>query len=86
MNVHSTDMMAPPVAMTLSETGLSLVMMRDILLKTMFRTNLELISDLERTLCLPARVVQELIDMCRDGGRVEAMGTLHAGSKSSEMG
>ncbi|MCI2392964.1 ATPase [Aliiroseovarius sediminis] len=86
MNIHSADMIAPSPAMSLSETGLSLVMMRDILLKTMFRTNLELISDLERTLCVPARVVQELIDMCRDGGLVEAMGTLHAGSKSSEMG
>ncbi|MHA6266828.1 ATPase [uncultured Aliiroseovarius sp.] len=86
MNVQNTDIIAPPPAMSLAETGLTNVMMRDILLKTMFRTNLEQISDLERVLCLPARVVQELIDMSRDGGLVEAMGTLHAGSKSSEMG
>ncbi len=86
MNVHNADMIAPTPAMNLSETGLTMVMMRDILLKTMFRTNLEQISDLERVICLPARAVQELIDMCRDGGLVEAMGTLHAGSQSSEMG
>jgi hypothetical protein len=31
---------------TLAETGLSIVMMRDILLKTMFRTNQDLVTNL----------------------------------------
>lgn len=86
MNAHSADLIAPAPAMNLAETGLSMVMMRDIMLKTMFRTSLEQISELERVICLPARAVQELIDICRDGGLVEAMGTLHAGVQSSEMG
>lgn len=85
MNMQSTGVGAPPPARDISDTGLSLVMMRDILLKTMFRTNKEEISALEQVLCLPARVVQELIDMGRDQGLVEATGTLHATS-GSEMG
>jgi len=72
--------------MNLSETGLTMVMMRELLLKTMFRTNLEQISDLERVLCVPAGVVQELIDICREGALVEAIGTMHANVSSSEMG
>lgn len=86
MNVQQSDMIAPPGLKTASDLGLTTVMMRDILLKTMFRTNLERITDLERVLCVPARVVQELIDMGRDLSLVEAMGTMHAGAQSSEMG
>ena len=87
MNMHTTTGVTPPPApRTLDEMRLTHVMMRDILLKTMFRTNLEQVSDLERTLALPGRVVQELIDICRDQGLIEAMGTLHAGSQSNEMG
>ncbi len=86
MNMHTADLIAPPAPRSLADMKLTTVMMRDILLKTMFRTNLEQVSDLERTLALPGRVVQELIDMCRDQGLIEAMGTLHAGSQSNEMG
>ena len=85
MNIQTPGVPAPPPARTISDTGLNIVMMRDILLKTMFRTNKEEISELELVLCLPSRVVQELIDQARDQGLVEATGTLHAGS-SGEMG
>ncbi|WP_300516171.1 ATPase [Aliiroseovarius sp.] len=86
MNMQTAIVPAPPPARNLSDTGLSIVMMRDILLKTMFRMNLDLVSDLEKVLCLPGRVVQELIDMSRDQGLIEAMGTLHAGATTNEMG
>jgi hypothetical protein len=40
----------PPASpRTLTETGLGFVMMRDILLKTMFRTNIDLVSMLARS-------------------------------------
>ncbi|NRP12372.1 hypothetical protein XMM379_001435 [Aliiroseovarius sp. xm-m-379] len=86
MNIHANEMIAPPPLRRLEETGLTMVMMRDVLLKTMFRTNLERVSDLERTLALPGRVVQELIDICREQSLIQAMGTMHAGAQSSEMG
>jgi hypothetical protein len=85
MNMQSSTVMAPPAARNIVDTGLNLVMMRDILLKTMFRTNKEQVSELERVLCLPSRVVQELVDMVRGLGLVEATGTLHANS-GGEMG
>ncbi|PID35323.1 MAG: ATPase [Rhodobacterales bacterium] len=81
-----TAIPAPPPARTLSDLGLNVVMMQDILLKTMFRMNLDRLTTLEQALCIPARVVQELVDMGRDQGLIEAMGTLHAGSSSNEMG
>jgi hypothetical protein len=75
----------PPAPRNLTEVGLSIVMMRDILLKTMFRTNLDLVSHLSRVVCLPVPVVQELVDLARGQKLIEATGTLHATS-GNEMG
>lgn len=75
----------PPVPKTLAEVGLSPVMMRDLLLKSMFRTNSDLVSQLARVLCLPVPLTQELVDLARSQRLVEATGTLHATS-GNEMG
>lgn len=75
----------PPQPRTLAETGLSPVMMRDILLKTMFRTNVEHVSVISRICCLPLTLAQELVDLARSQRLVEATGTLHATS-GGEMG
>ena len=76
---------APPPARTMAETGLSMVMMRDILLKTMFRMNLDLVTHIARVICLPVPVTQELVDLARGQKLLEATGTLHATS-GNEMG
>ena len=76
---------APPAPRSLQETGLSMVMMRDILLKTMFRMNLDQVSQIARVVCLPVTAVQELIDIARGQRLLEATGTLHATS-GGEMG
>ncbi|WP_397542401.1 ATPase [Roseovarius salis] len=75
----------PPPPMRVEDMKLSLVMMRDILIKTMFRKNIELVSELAEALCLPRAVTQELIDMTRSQALVEATGTLNANS-GGEMG
>ena len=85
MNMQTQSAFDPPAPKTLAETGLSMVLMRDILLKTMFRRNLEEVSALSKVLCLPVPVTQELIDLARTQKLVEATGTLHA-SSGSEMG
>ncbi|MEM6634259.1 MAG: ATPase [Pseudomonadota bacterium] len=85
MNMQTTNVLAPPPCKRLEDVGIPTVMMRDILLKTMFRMNLEYVSDLSRALCLPIPVTQELIDLARTQKLVEATGTLHANS-GSEMG
>ena len=81
----ATGVQPPPQPRSLAETGLSLVMLRDIVLKTMFRMNLDLVSDLSRVICLPVPLTQELVDMSRGQKLLEATGTLHATS-GNEMG
>ena len=85
MNMQTTNVMAPPAPKRLSEMQLPIVMMRDILLKTMFRKNLDMVSDLSRAICLPVPVTQELVDIGRDQKLIEATGTLNANS-GNEMG
>ncbi|MES2969490.1 MAG: ATPase [Pseudomonadota bacterium] len=82
---QTPSVIAPPPPRSLAETGLTPVMMRDILLKTMFRMNLELVTELSRVICLPVPVVQELVDAARVQRLLEATGTLHATS-GNEMG
>ncbi len=77
--------MAPPAPRTIEEMELPIVMMRDILIKTMFRKNISKTSHLAKAICLPIRVTQELVDMGRDQNLIEATGTLNA-LDSSEMG
>ncbi len=85
MNMQTTSVMAPPAPKRLHEMKLPTVMMRDILLKTMFRKNLDLVSELSQAICLPIPVTQELVDMGRDQKLIEATGTLSATS-GNEMG
>ena len=76
---------APAPLRRLAETGLTPVMMRDILLKTIFRKTVETASDIAAAICLPTPLTQELIDRARELGLLQATGTLHATS-ASEMG
>ena len=85
MNMQTTPIVAPKAPKRLEEMQLPVVMMRDILLKTMFRKSLEMVSDLSAAMCIPIPVVQELVDMCRDQRLMEATGTLNA-NNGNEMG
>ena len=85
MNVQIGNVIAPVPPRTMADTGISMVMMRDILLKTMFRMNLETVSDISRVIAMPIPITQELIDLCRSQKLLEATGTLHANS-GGEMG
>jgi hypothetical protein len=85
MNIQATNVLAPVSPRTMAETGLSMVMMRDILLKSMFRMNLTQLSDIASVICVPLGVTQEIVDLTRGQRLIEAMGTLHANS-GNEMG
>lgn len=78
MNIQATNVLSPASPRTMAETGLSMVMMRDILLKSMFRMNLTVLSDIAQVLCVPLGIAQELVDLARSQRLCEAMGTLHA--------
>jgi hypothetical protein len=85
MQANEAASFAPPKLRSLDDTGLPVVMMRDILLKTVFRKNVEQASQIAEAICLPMPLTQALIDALREMGLLQAMGTLHATS-SSEMG
>ncbi|WP_010139790.1 ATPase [Oceanicola sp. S124] len=86
MNMQpQSGVQAPPAPRTLQEMRLPVVMMRDILIKTIFRKNTETVTELARAVCLPVAVTQELVDLCRDQLLLEATGNMSAGS-SGEMG
>jgi len=85
MNMDVGNVMAPPAPRRLDEMKLPLTMMRDIVLKTMFRKNTDQVSELARAICLPVPVTQELVDLGRSQKLIEATGTLHANS-GGEMG
>ena len=65
--------------------GLPVVIMRDILLKTMFRKIIDTVSEIAAAICLPVPVTQEIVDIARGQKLVEATGTLNANS-GNEMG
>lgn len=85
MNMQTQTVIAPPAPRALSEMQLPLVMMRDILLKTIFRKNLDMVTEIAEAICLPGSITQELVDIARDQKLLEATGTLNANS-GNEMG
>jgi hypothetical protein len=86
MNMEAPPaVMAPPPPKGLDDMQLPIVMMRDILLKTMFRKNLDLVTEIARAICLPVNVTQDIVDIARSQKFLEATGTLNANS-GGEMG
>lgn len=85
MTVNQPDPMAPPIPKGIDGMRLPVTMMRDILIKTVFRKSSTLLSDIARDLCLPLNVVQDLVDLARSQQMIEATGSMTA-SSSGEMG
>ncbi len=81
---RATQPPAPPA--NLAETGLPATLMREILIKTMYRLSLSHVSELARAVCLSFAQTQSLVDQARGESLIEATGNLHAGATSSEMG
>ena len=85
MNMQTSNVMAPPAPKRMEGMLLPRAMMRDILIKTMFRMNVDMVSDISKQICLPIPVTQELVDLARSQLLVEATGTLNA-NNGNEMG
>jgi len=85
MNMQTSSVMAPPAPKGLEQLQLPSVMMRDILLKTIFRKNVNMVTEIADAICLPVSVTQELVDIAREQKLLEATGTLNANS-GNEMG
>jgi len=74
MNMQVSNVMAPPAPRSMAEMQLPIVMVRDILLKTIFRQNVENVSAIAKSLCLPVPVTQELVDLARGQNLLDALG------------
>ena len=85
MNMQNSTVLAPPPPRTIEDMKLPVVMMRDIMIKTMYRKNVTMVSEVAKAICLPIQVTQELVDMARDQRLLEATGTLNA-NNGNEMG
>ncbi len=75
---------APRAPLHLEETGLEVVLMRDIMLKTIFRRNLSGVNDISQALCIAVPIAQELIDMARGENLIETLGN-RVGGQSVDM-
>ncbi|MCH8465320.1 MAG: ATPase [Roseinatronobacter sp.] len=83
MNIQSVPAFSPPPIRSIDATGLEPVLMRDILLKTIFRMSLFRITDIARAICLPIPQTIELVDSARAGQLIEAVASA-PGSTGSE--
>ncbi|MGR3541354.1 MAG: ATPase [Hasllibacter sp.] len=84
MDMSARAVMAPPPLNRPLDSGLDMTTMRDLVLKTIFRTNIDNATALSKKICMPVGATQELIDLCRDQQLLEAMGTMSA-TQSGEM-
>lgn len=77
MNIQAPGIQAPPTIKTLASTGLKQVLMRNILIKTIYRMSLSKITDIARQVCLPIPQTIELVDAARAERLLEAIATIN---------
>ncbi|MEE9454836.1 MAG: ATPase [Paracoccaceae bacterium] len=83
MDGQEHDTIKPPVPLELADVGLEVTLMRDIMLKTMFRRNLSDILDLAEALCVSVPIAQELVDSARDNNLIETLGARGASTTAA---
>ena len=74
MDGQIQDTIKPTVPNSIEELGLEFTLMRDILLKTIFRRNLSNILDIAEALCVSVPIAQILIDNCKEYALIETLG------------
>ena len=64
----------PKQPKSISELGIDITLLRDILIKTMLRRNLDNVITLADALCITVPITQELIEITRDYKMIETLG------------
>ena len=75
---------SPKPPRTIGEFELEPIFLLNILLKTVYRTNIETVSRLSKVLCVLPPICQELIEMARAQNFIETVGKT-AGAEGSEL-
>lgn len=78
------ETMAPKPPRTLAEFELEPLFLLNIMLKTIYRTNIEKLSSLSKVLCVLPPICQELVEIARTYNYVETTGKI-VGSEGSEL-
>ncbi|MBB5515941.1 hypothetical protein FHS89_001961 [Rubricella aquisinus] len=78
-----TSVPAPKAPTTVAETGIAPTLLRDLLLKAIFRLNLTSVSDMSKACAVTPPVIEDLVQMCRDGRLIETLGM--KGEAGSEL-
>jgi energy-coupling factor transporter ATP-binding protein EcfA2 len=82
--IHKSPDRIPMPPKSVEETGIEQIFLRDLLLKTVFRTNVELPTRLAKIMCLLPTVLQEIIELARDQKYIETVGKT-VGADSNEL-
>lgn len=82
MDGQQNSSMAPTMPTTLADVGLELTLMRDIMIKTMFRRNISDVSDLAEAIAITVPLTQELIENARSTNLIETLGVTGASTSS----
>ncbi|MBI1415873.1 MAG: ATPase [Limimaricola sp.] len=85
MNMLNTPALIPLPPRSIETAGLSPVMMRDILIKTMFRQHVQTVSAIAQAICMTSAITQQLVDMARGQRLLEATGSMSP-TAGNEMG
>ncbi len=83
MDDQHQDSIKPIIPKTIAELGLELTLMRDILLKTIFRRNLSDIIDIADALCVSVPIAQDLMDNAKSSNMVETLGARGASTTAA---
>lgn len=87
MNMQISNPMMPVTPKRLPDVGLPIIMMQQLLLKTMFRKNLERVSEIAKAIALPPTLTHELIELSKTQRLLETAGTIEAEEDAgSEVG
>jgi len=75
MNDQTTDSRAPKAPTRLADLGINITLLREILLKTMLRRNLDNVLVIAESLKVSVPVAQELLEITREYKQIETLGT-----------
>lgn len=79
------DVEPPTTPRTVEELHLEPIFLRDLLLKTMYRTNIETIARISKVMCLLPTVCEDLIQPARETGLIESVGMTSGAEGSNEL-
>jgi DNA-binding MarR family transcriptional regulator len=75
MNISTMANLAPETPRSAAQLGLHPTLQREVLVKTMFRSSLDGVSDIADSLAVSVPIAQELIDRARELNLIETLGS-----------